>query len=301
MRNGTVRALLLATMMLPVAAMAALQHGPSGVGYLGIEFKDIPDGQAAQMHTHGAEVFMVDHDGPAGKAGLRPHDIIVALNGQMIDGAAALRRMIHEAGAGVQVAIQVVRLGKPVTLNARLASRDEVERAAMARLAAGDDFEPPPQPVAPATVGNGFIAPGVYDSPAPSASSAAASSKASLLKEMLHATPFTGVAMEAMEPQLAGFFGATAGCGLLVNTVLPNSPAEAAGLHAGDIVLRADAISLKTTSDWTRHLHSMKGRPLTLVILRDKHEQTITLVPAAKHKTQVVFPVTGTDEAAFRS
>jgi S1-C subfamily serine protease len=240
------------------------------------------------MHVHGAEVWMVDHDGPAGKAGLRPHDIIVSLNGQMIDGAVALRRIIHEAGAGVQVAIQVVRLGKPVTLNARLASREEVERAAMARLNAGDDFEPPPA-APPPGIANAFAERGLSDA-APPAASAAAPSKTSFLKEMLHTAPFTGVAMETMEPQLAGFFGAPAGIGLLVHTVLPNSPAEAAGLHAGDVVLRADSIPLKTTADWTHHLHAVKGRALQLVILRDKHEQTLTLVPDARHKTSVDFP-----------
>jgi serine protease Do len=256
---------------------------PHAPGYLGILFQNLSDEQVSSMHLKGGvEVVMVDHDGPAGKAGLQVNDLIVRMNGQVVPGADALRRMIHDAGVGAAVTFGVVRAGKQVTLNAQLAYRGEVEREAMARMAlpdaAGGDDDPvvggfvesyEVEPVAPPSSGHG---PG-------------------FLLQMLHTTPFTGLMVEAMAPQLAGFFGSTTGGGLLVQTVAANSPAAAAGLHAGDVIERADSIPVKSTSAWVKRLHASKGQAIELVVLRDKHELHMTLIPQLKRHSQVKWLV----------
>ena len=115
------------------------QHAP---GYLGIGFQDLSEEQAAAMHVKlgaAVEVTKVDQDGPAGRAGLRPHDVIVSLNGQTLGGADGLHKMIREGGVGRNVALVVARGGQSMTVNVQLASRDEVERQAMLRMAAAAD------------------------------------------------------------------------------------------------------------------------------------------------------------------
>jgi len=161
-----------------------------------------------------------------------------------------------------------------------LADREAVERNAWVGVAAPD---PPP-------AGDGLPASafaGNFPSdPAPPPPSRGES----FLGSMLHMTPYTGLAMEAMEPQLRVFFGAPQEMGLLVQMVMPNSPAAFAGLHAGDVVLRANNLPLRSGSDWTRRLHTAHGQPLTLTVLRDKHELTLTLTPDPRKHSALQWP-----------
>jgi serine protease Do len=263
-------------------------------GYLGIEFHDVSDDRLKNLKlnggNHGAEIVMVDHDGPAGKAGLRAHDIIVSLNGQAVAGAEALRRMIHDAGAGMQVALTVMRGGRSMTLTAQLADREEVARAAIAHLSAPD------QPVATesaAPLAFGFAERANLDSspvPPPPTAPATPAPGSGFLGHIVHGGIYTGAVLETMEPQLAGFFGAPQGAGLLVHSVEPNSPAADAGLRAGDVIVRADLYTLHNTADWAKRLHAAKGRTLMLSVLRDRRELTLTLQQDPKRHSEVVWP-----------
>ena len=66
---------------------------------------------------------MVDQDAPAGKAGLKEHDVILSLNGTAVDSAAQLRRMIKETPSGRVVSLGISRDGQPMTIKVQLADR----------------------------------------------------------------------------------------------------------------------------------------------------------------------------------
>ena len=263
-------------------------------GYLGIGFHDLTEDQIAALHLktpHGVEIVMVDHDGPAGKVGLRPNDILLSVNGQPILSAESLRRIIHDSGAGISVALSVLRDGQSLLVNALLADREDVERNALAKVTAPD---PPAAEDDPSEGLAANFSAGPAADPPPHVPHSE-----SFIASMLHMAPFTGVALEAMEPQLRIYFGAPRDAGLLVQMVMPNSPAEAAGLRAGDVVVRANSLPLRSTTDWTRRLHAAHGDTLTLTILRDKHEVTLTLTPDARKHSAIEWPRLCRNDAAI--
>ena len=74
----------------------------------------------------GAEIIMVDHDGPAGKAGLQPHDVVLQVDGQNIENADDLRKRIRDSAPGKVFSISIMRLGRPMNLTAKLADRARI-------------------------------------------------------------------------------------------------------------------------------------------------------------------------------
>ena len=78
------------------ALLGAGMSGRSTQGYLGIDLRDVSEDQIGPLklkEARGAEVVGVDHDGPACKAGLQVHDVILQMNGQVVEGEEQLRRM----------------------------------------------------------------------------------------------------------------------------------------------------------------------------------------------------------------
>jgi len=96
---------ILAFLVILAAPVFAFHHsgGVAGKGYLGIEMGDISADEVAALklkEARGAEIVNMDHDGPACKAGLQIHDVIVQMNGQTIDSPDQLRRMLREMQVG---------------------------------------------------------------------------------------------------------------------------------------------------------------------------------------------------------
>ena len=266
------------------AGSGSYSHGHPG--YLGVEIQDIGDddiGTLKLKDVRGAEITGLDHDGPACKAGMRLHDVILQLNGQLIEGGDQLRRLLREIPAGRTVNFVVSRDGQTQTMTMQMADRRKVEQQAWEQHYS----VPAPGPRIPAAEfearGNSFM-----DSAPSSSGSVTTTPKGHrdfLGTSMILSSSFTGAKLEVMGQQLAEFFGAEGGAGLLVRSVDENSPAAEAGMKAGDVVVRINSVALSNGADWTRTVHDNRGRPVPVVVLRGKHEQTLTLIPDAKKRS----------------
>ncbi len=270
-------------------------------GYLGVNFRDLGEDQIAVLQlkeARGVEVTQVDHDGPACKIGIREHDVILQMNGQMIEGAEQLRRVLHEIPAGRSVTLVFSREGQQQTVTTQLANREALERQAWEQHI---PVPLPDQPVGAASsaperadhhgpAGGGPGGMGFLGGGAPSAGALGPRAAERSFVGTILPPAYTGAALEALGPQLAEYFGAANGNGLLVRSIEPNSPAAAAGLKAGDVVVRINQIALLSGADWLRLMHENKGRAVQVTILRDKKEQALSLIPDAKHRSSVVLP-----------
>ena len=276
---------------------AAMGNGANGSsshsrqGYLGIELQDIGDEEMGALRlkdVRGAEITSLDHDGPACKAGMQLHDVILQLNGQLIEGGDQLRRLLREIPAGRTVSFVVSRDGQTQTMTMQMADRRKVEQQAWEQhysVSAPDSVRAPgPRPAQFEAAGNSFMG-------SSSSGSVAVTPKGHrdfLGTSMILSSSYTGAKLEVMGTQLAEFFGAEAGAGLLVRSVDEHSPAADAGMKAGDVVVRINAIALSNGADWTKTIHDNRGRPVPVVVIRDKHEQTLTLTPDSKKRSSLL-------------
>src|SRR5580700_11471234 len=228
--------------------------------YLGVDIADITSDRLGALklkEEKGVEVTMVDQDAPAGKAGVKEHDVILDLNGTAIESKTQLHRMIHETPPGRVVTLGLSRDGQAMTIKVQLADRSK-EFAHMGPKDWNWDsknfhVEIPPLPNLP-----DFEVPNmgvVY----------------------VHSSMRSGLMVENLTPQLGEFFGAKNGRGVLVRSVEKGSRADRAGLHAGDVITRVGDQPVHDTSDFTHALHAHKVGSVALGVIRDKKEQTLTL------------------------
>jgi serine protease Do len=267
------------------AVMLGGSHAHAAQGYLGVVARDISDDQLGTLklkETKGAEIIDLDHDGPACKAGMRVHDVILQMNGQAIGGWEDLKRMLRDQPVGRTVSFLISRDGQTQTMSMSMADRQ------MVGLQAWEQHYSVPAPgeglsgsVRSGVPGNSFMG----SSPSSSVTPMPKGHREVLAMSMILNSSYTGAQLEVMGPQLAGFFGSDGGAGLLVRSVDSNSPAEEAGMKAGDVVVRINSIAVSSGTDWTKTVHDNKGKPVPVVVIRDKHEQTLTLTPDGKKRS----------------
>lgn len=228
---------------------------PAGsTSYLGVDTRDITPDRLTPLHLkdeQGVEVTMVDQDAPAGKAGIKEHDVIMSVNGDKVESVEQLRRLIREIPPGRVVTIGLSRNGQPIKLQAQLASHSQ----GFAFNGKSFHVEVPPIPAMPDF--------SEMDIP--------------VSVVVVHSSMRSGLMVENLTPQLGDFFGIKNGQGILVRSVEKGSRAEKAGFHAGDVIVKVNGQAVADSGDFGRVLRSRKDNNVSIGVIRDKKEQTITL------------------------
>jgi len=87
-------------------------------------------------------------------------------------------------------------------------------------------------------------------------------------------TERVGIDVQELTPQLADYFGTRGG--VLVSAVRASSPADRAGLRAGDVITGVDGELIRTGADLERALwRDLSGTELRITITRDREKRTV--------------------------
>ncbi len=252
--NEVVLTVLLALLSLALIsgfALAKSKDRPEAAvaqkAFLGVYLQDIDEDTQEALELESGEGVLVEGvvDGSAAdKAGLKEQDVIITFDGQEVDDSDQLRGLIAEHQPGDKVKVKVIRSGKEKNLTVALGKSSDLE-----------DFEI-----------------NLPDIPGPGDFHTYSFSIPSFNRARM------GVSISDLTEQLGSFFGVKEGKGALITEVVEDSPAEKAGLKAGDVIVRIDGDKVNSTSDVYEALEGKeKGDQVNVEVIRDKGSHSLTV------------------------
>jgi serine protease Do len=259
-----------------------------GGSYLGIETEEVTKdnfGKFGLSAVRGVAVEKVVENSPAAQAGLQAGDVIIRFDGEEVESVRKLTRLIAEVAPDHQAKITILRGGSEQEITATLAKREvpaifngnfkmpmpSIET--LPKLENMPDVQVMPklpdmqkmprvELLPPNAKGDTFIWKGDGEG-----------------GFFFGSNRQIGVSVSSLTKQLGEYFGAADGRGLLVTSVIENSPAAKAGLKAGDIITEIDGKEVKNNVDLIRTINEKKEGDITLTIIRDRNRQTIQVTP----------------------
>jgi len=226
-----------------VTAGLAMSQGLGS--FLGVGIQEIDSNRAKELKLPdeaGLEVTRIAPESPAEKAGIKTGDVVTQYNGQRVESMEQFSRIVRETPPGRDVKIGIIRNGVPQTITAKIVARPVISGQLI-----------------PAPVQNPFDL-RFPDMPQ---------------NHMTWRSTVLGIEAEALDGQLAEFFGVQEG--VLVRAVTKGSSADKAGIKAGDVIVRVDDAKVSTPADISNHLRGLRGRSVSMVVVRDRKEINVML------------------------
>jgi len=216
-----------------------------GGTYLGVNLAEIDPNRAKELklkEDYGVEISRVEENSPAEKAGVKPGDVVLEYNGQRVEGMEQFGRMVRETPPGREVKLTISRDGKTQTLTAMLSTRKVRFQA---------NFPPD------------FVMPEFRMPDIPQIYTATRSA-------------ILGVEAETLGSQLAVYFGVKDG--VLVRSVLDNTPAQKAGIKAGDVITKVDGMGVTAPSELSSAVRTANAKKTYAIeLMRDRKPVTVNV------------------------
>src|ERR1700733_5136578 len=216
-----------------------------GGTYLGVNLAEIDANRAKELklkEDYGVEISRVEENSPAEKAGVKTGDVVLEYNGQRVEGMEQFGRMVRETPPGREAKLTISRNGAVQTLTALLGSR---------KFPFSGNFPP------------GFEVPEFHMPDIPQIFTTIRS-------------PMLGVEAESLGTQLAVYFGVKEG--VLVRSVLENTPAQKAGIKAGDVITKVDGMAGGAPRELSRAVRAANAKKTDCIeLVRDRKPVTLSV------------------------
>jgi len=188
---------------------------------------------------HGVIINEVIDDSPADKAGLQEDDIIIKIDGTRISEQEDLSEAIADRRPGDRIVLTIMRDDHQLQIPVTLGKRtSSVKKRIFFSTGPSHAFSMPCH------------------------------------KER----PYIGVSLVDLTKQLGEYFGVKKGKGALITEVLEDSPAEEAGLKAGDVIISIDEEKVADADDVREVIEdSEPGDMVKIVVMRNKQEKSFSV------------------------
>lgn len=255
-----------------------------GGSFLGVHAEDINrenSGRYGLREARGAGITSVVKDSPAEKAGLRKDDVILRFDNESVTSVRKLNRLVSEVAPDQTVKLGISRGGSEQEVTVTIGRRQDHANAM-------GDFH------------GKILTPGgkwrVEGWEGLKDLKGLESGKDGFVFAFGNNRRI-GVSTTQLTKQLADYFGVTDGTGVLVTSVADDSPAAKAGVKAGDVITSLDGEKIEDAGDLSRALNKKKEGNVSLTIIRNKSQRTITVTPKAGN---TIFGQPGTAPQAGR-
>jgi serine protease Do len=248
-----------------------------GGSHLGVRIEDVDSELVEELGLpgeYGVHVGSVVEGGPAEEAGVEDGDVILNWNGERVQSAAQLQRLVRETPAGRTVRLGLFREGNEREVSVTLG--DSSDRFENLRITTAPRFAQELRERIRTAVPGGvrMIGPGDVRVIGPEGTrlrSPGGVRIASFFGERGR----LGVSVQNLSDQLAEYFGVDGGA--LVVSVVEDSPAEAAGIQAGDVITAVADDDVEDPGDLIEALGEREAGPVTVRVVRDGQERSITV------------------------
>ncbi len=246
-----------------------------GGAYLGVEILDVDGERASELgmaRPYGVYIGGVVDGEPAAEAGIEEGDVVVAWNGDRVESVAGLRRLVSETPPGRVVDLTVLRDGAEREVSVELA-----ERASFFSGGRGLTFVSPQvelTQIAPSSARARARALEVEER-LRDVQERAADGVMDRIFYSLSGRPRLGANTQSLGDQLAEYFGVEGG--VLVTSVHEDTPAAEGGLRAGDVIVGLGDEEIDDPDDLRRALADLEPGEVSVRVVRDGAEQTLTV------------------------
>lgn len=241
--------LVMVVFMLLSLSWAEKSYKDKGQGYLGVYLQeltsDLKESLDLGKSVEGVLISGVVEDSPAEEAGLEDGDVIISFDGKKVYSVKKLTSLVRKTEPGSRVKVKIIRDGDDKRLTVTLGEKSSSIS---------------------------------YELLGPEKIIKLKKGKMQPFEFTFYSRPKLGILIQDLTEQLGEYFGVMDGEGILITEVIEGSPAEEAGLKAGDVILEIDNQKVEDSGELFEAISDKeKGDRVELEVLRDKRSKRFSL------------------------